>query len=393
MKRGFALWMALALSWACQSKMVGPIRTIENGVEVVDNGTGVYDVPGQPRSLTLREEFRIDLESEALAKAGLSDIVAIDADSHGRIYLFRSMRTKGPLIFQFDQNGSLIRSFGAMGQGPGEAQYPAFLGVSPADEIRVKSQSPDQLLCFDDEGQLVRQERITFDPFARPNITKSLPNGNYLARYVSFGEDPSSLRAFVALFDPDFKKISDLREYDVPDMTAPLSDVLAVSPLYGASSTSFFVNWGPRGRDIGVFDLEGRMRRIVRADFRVLPVPPGSRKSLEDWVSSPSVNPQTRDFVLSIKDMPAFQGFVTDEEGRLFVAGCEKDASSGANICDIFSPEGVRIAKAAVGFQDLIRYSLEGIPFDVVLKNGRAYCVREKASGFKEVIVYRMIWE
>jgi hypothetical protein len=90
--------------------------------------------------------------------------------------------------------------------------------------------------------------------------------------------------------------------------------------------------------------------------------------------------------------MPALQGFFADEEGRLFVASGKREALSGANICDIFSPEGVRFARAAIGFQDLIRYSLEGIPFDVVLRNGRAHCVREKESGYKEVVVYRVIW-
>jgi hypothetical protein len=395
MGKGWSLsfvFLAAALCSSCTSNPAGPVRTMENGIEVVDDGAGIYSVPGQPSSLSLREEFRIDLESEALAEAGLNDIVAIDADSRGRIYLFRSMRTQGPLIFQFDQNGSLLRSFGAMGQGPGEAQYPAFLGITKKDEVWVKSQSPDRLLVFGSEGRLVRESRIVFDPFARPNLAEPLENGNYLARYVSFDGNPSSIKSFVALFGPDFKKISDLREYGVPDMKAPIGDVLAMSPIYCVSSSSFFVNWGSRGRDVGVFDLKGRMKRIIRAAFRSVPVPPAYMKTLLDRVSAMNASPQTREYLLSFKELPVFQSFFSDEKGHLFVAGCEKDPKTGANICDIFSPEGIRFARAAVGFQDHIRYSMEGIPFDVVLKNGRAYCVREKPSGFKEVIVSSLIW-
>jgi hypothetical protein len=48
--------------------------------------------------------------------------------------------------------------------------------------------------------------------------------------------------------------------------------------------------------------------------------------------------------------------------------------------------------RTGLGFQDLLRDLWEMVPRDVVLKNNRFYCVHEKPSGFKEVVVYSMIW-
>jgi len=60
---------------------------------------------------------------------------------------------------------------------------------------------------------------------------------------------------------------------------------------------------------------------------------------------------------------------------------------------DIFSPEGVRLFRVGLGYQDVFRDTFNSFFCDAVLKNGRAYCVREKDDGDKEVVVYRMIWK
>lgn len=388
----FAAYIAVFLA-ACESKPKGPIRSIENGVEVVDNGSGYYSVPGQPQSLSLKEEFRIDLEDEALSAVGLTDIVGVDADSKGRIYLFRSMRTQGPLVFQFDAKGGFIRSFGAMGQGPGEAQYPVFLGISPMDEIRVLSHSPDRFLVFNGEGRLIRESGIAYQAGDNPYQIESLVNGTFLARHYVRGEGgylPS--KTGLGLYDIGLKRIVDIRDYDVPNAFKPGLQIQAYYPILGVSGSAFYVNWGAEGRDIAVFDLEGRMKRIIRADFPSHQIPPDYKKDLFTRIPKGGSYQQTRAFIQALETFPVFQAFISDEKGRLFVTSFEKDPESEANLCDVFSPDGVRILRAGLGYQDLLRYMMDSIPFDVVLKNGRAYCVREKESGYKEVVVFRMIW-
>ena len=98
-------------------------------------------------------------------------------------------------------------------------------------------------------------------------------------------------------------------------------------------------------------------------------------------------------FVKELEKYPRFQALFADDSGRLFVAGTEKDPESGANICDVFSPEGVRLFRTALGYHNLLLSAFLNEPaFDVVIKQERCYCLREKADGFKEVVVYSMIW-
>ena len=177
MKRFLAVLVVAALFWACHSKVDGPIRTIENGVEVVDNGTGVFPSADGPHSLTLKEEFRIDLESEALAAAGLTDIVGLDADSKGRIYLFRKGISAGPYIFQLDDRGKLLKSFCPNGQGPGEVEYPQFLGINASDEISLISNG--QFAYFDSQGALLRRSMIDSSLRFLPIDTSFLRMANF----------------------------------------------------------------------------------------------------------------------------------------------------------------------------------------------------------------------
>lgn len=391
MKRFLFCLLAMALFWSCHPRSEGPKRIIEDGIEVVDNGTGVFPSPEGPRSLSLREEFRIDLEDEALAAIGLTDIATIDADSKGRIYLFRRGAGQGPVVFQFDDRGRFLKSFCTIGQGPGEVEYPQFLRISAADEIRILSHSVTRLVYYDSQGHFLRQSRVSHDLQLVSNRIKALANGNYLVQYLLPDQNMKLAKAPLGLFDSEFRKITDIRDIKIPDSIKPGLRLLAYYPIVAVSPTAFFVNWGPEGREIAVFELDGRMKRLIRAEFPSLPMPSGYRKATLDQIPQ-NLGKDIRDLFLTMETFPPFQSFVADDNGRLFVVGFDKDPVSGANISDVFSPDGVRLMRTGLGFQDLLRDLWEMVPRDVVLKNNRFYCVHEKPSGFKEVVVYSMNW-
>ena len=90
---------------------------------------------------------------------------------------------------------------------------------------------------------------------------------------------------------------------------------------------------------------------------------------------------------------PAFQFLFSDDQGRLYVATCEKDPASGQNMCEIFSSDGTYIHRAPLGYFDILKWMFEGQPGDVVIRNGRILCVRDKDNGYREVIVSSIKWE
>jgi len=88
---------------------------------------------------------------------------------------------------------------------------------------------------------------------------------------------------------------------------------------------------------------------------------------------------------------PVFQYFFTDDQERLFVVTSEKGPSR-QYISDVFNAEGVFIARAELGYYDLLKAFWEGNELGLKTKNGHLYFLREKPSGYKELVVSRMIW-
>jgi hypothetical protein len=80
-----------------------------------------------------------------------------------------------------------------------------------------------------------------------------------------------------------------------------------------------------------------------------------------------------------------------DDDGRLYVKTYEPGENEGEYIHDIFTPDGVLIARKSLPGHGAWMYP--GRNLDTAkARNGRFYCIREKKTGFKELIAYKMIW-
>ena len=90
--------------------------------------------------------------------------------------------------------------------------------------------------------------------------------------------------------------------------------------------------------------------------------------------------------------MPPFHYFFLDDEGRLYVKTYEQGNDRHEFIHDVFNADGVFITRVSLpGFgswmypgRDLNRAKA---------RNNRFYCIREKESGYKELIVNKMFWK
>jgi hypothetical protein len=378
--------IVVALSFACARAERRVIRTIKDGVETVENGAGIYAIKGEPRALTLREEFRIDLEDERLGAAGLTDLAGLDVDSRGDIFVFRRWATDGNIIFKFDSRGVFVRSFCPIGgQGPGEVENPRFMRLTLKDEIPIVSLGQLRVLYFDTEGRLVRQSIVpaSFRPI--PSLSIPLANGDILAAY--FHEDPQTLKIGfgVGVFTPDLTKRRDLRTYPVPD-SDDLRTIFVDTPVMAASDTAIFVTSMAFRRDIEVFDLDGRLVRRILADYPGVDVPSGFRGELLGSLRPD--HPFWKNLAFP-KSFPPFLSLFTDDRGRLYAAGYGKDPGTGASICDVFSRAGVRILRTALGH---LKLQLNNLPIPPVIKNNRLYCIREKPGDYPEVLVYSLHW-
>ena len=383
---GLVFFSALLSCSSAQGR--GPKRIMENGMEVVVNGVDPYAMKGEPRALLLREEFRVDTEDDEILTAGLADVATIDVDSEGHIYAFRRGGNSGHLIFRFDDRGRFQKSFVPIGQGPGEVLYPKFMRITAEGEIPVVNRSARRVDFFDLDGRFLRKLALPEDIYLLPiRGIERLANGNYLVLHFSVGPNLEVLGIVLTMTDSAFHTVKDL--YEAPFSGEQIETPFIDYPLFAASNRAIFVSSYKPGSDIAIYDLDGVPVRGIRLDYPTPKITPGFREAFFSQFHPPK-SPQLKSLKFP-EYFPHVQAMFTDDAGRLFISSFGKDTGSGANICDVFTPGGVRILRTSLGFQDVTRLA-DSEMFDVVIKNGRAYSIGEKGEGFKEIIVYALTW-
>ena len=74
--------------------------------EVIVNNDQPYILKGERKTLSLQQEFIIDLEKDNIAVLGLAEAWGFDVNSEGNIYFFKSPISQDDLVFKFDPKGN-----------------------------------------------------------------------------------------------------------------------------------------------------------------------------------------------------------------------------------------------------------------------------------------------
>lgn len=387
MSKPFSCLMGIMLLLSCGGGQPQVDRLYEEGVEVVLNHRKPYRLANEPSELVLEREFTIDTESPDLLEAGLTDIYRFAVDSKGFVYLTQLPRKDALVIFRFDAQGRFLTSFGRVGQGPGEIEGFAYLGINSRDDLFVLDTRRRKVLAFAPSGELPQE---TLVPHALLGAIP-LETGSFLVPDSQDLPGTGFEEQNMSIYDPQFKKIKTFYRLKVPTYSGRTEMVEAYLPIPTGSISSNRIYIGMPGREyeVLVYDLDGTLLRKIRKEFEPIALTDDFRK--ETLARLPQGNPMAGRLHFP-EYKPAFQYFFADEAGRLFVMTSERDKASGQNVCDIFDAAGVFIARAAVGYYDPLRLFWEGSSLDVVAKNGHIYVLHEKVDGFKELVVYKTIW-
>jgi len=363
---------------------------MEDGIEVVVNRLEPYKIMGEPASLEVEELFVIDTEDEDLAASGLSDIRFFDIDSKGNIFLCQSPRKDMPLIFKFNSGGHFMDSFGKIDQGPGEIQNPEYLAITPDDKLAVMNRGSRKIMFFNTPGDLQREILFDLLYFPRKGLVL-LDNGNLLVQIVGLRENRVLDRVYVRVLDPGLTEITSIFDYVHPIFRDNEKiNVFVEMPVIAVSREYFFIGFDNVDKDIHVYNLEGNLIRKIRREIRKVKTPAGLLKKV---LSQVHVDQSEKDRFYAPAHLPSYQHMFCDDAGRLYVMTQEKDQKSGRNIYDIFNRDGFFIARKDLGYYDRLQDMFLAKCLEIRAKHGRLYCLREKESGFKQLIVYRMIWE
>jgi hypothetical protein len=381
MKKLFCLIFGLVVVMSCGTKQSRIDKIYEDGVEVVLNQLEPYKLRGEPSHLSLKEETRIDFEKEEYSALDLARPSFVEADSRGNIFIVESVPDSEYFIYKFSPEGTFVNKFGHKGQGPGEIQWIWDLVIDRTDRVLISDPNASKLLEFDTDGKFIKETKI-------PHIlSEEIPllNGNYLARRRAKDSSEGS-RWYLCLFNSDFEEIKKLDSFDM-SAYAPFKQNpgTMISFHWKVAGDRIFIGNEQRAYDLWIFNLDGTLLRKIRKEYKPVPYPEEFRRQTKEiGAREPALN------LVPLKEMPPFNSFFSDDEGRLFVMTYEQGASPDEYIHDVFNKDGVLVARVPLGRYGIMGRALN--PLRATAKKGRFYRLRFKENGYPEMIVYRMAW-
>ena len=373
------LWtVVLTASCFCCSPQKDVERILKNGIEVVLNHVEPYRLKGEPSTFSLETIMTIDTERDDLAEKGMGSAGEFGVDAAGNIYIVGFKNEKN-FIFRFNAKGDLLNSFGRRGQGPGEIEWPFLDSVSDRGQIAL-TDLMEKYIVFDKDGNLVQEVRPRF-PIS---YVFPLENGKFLVerrRYDKMTAGDSPFPSTLSLCDSSFNEIKELDRHQWNSGNERLVPFF----MWRVSAGHVYIANEERGYEILDYDLEGNLRRKIRKAYRPVVVTEEIKKA----ILGPRYGRLSYDRYFP-NPLPPLSFFFVDDEGRIFVMTYESGERPGEYIYDIFSAKGVFIGRKSL---EMIWAGLYGGPKYAMAKKCLLYCYREKESGFRELIVQKIIWK
>ena len=380
MKKTVWLILFLLVVFGCTEKRSEVEKYFEDGIEVINNHAEPYQVPETPPLIMLEEELTIDLEDEEVVQTGLFRIDTFCADDEGNIYIL-TLRSEQDHIYKFSPEGKFVTSFGQNGQGPGELARPIAIIFTDEKEILVTDPDNTKLLYFGREGNLLRE----FDLKQNVTFVYPLPNGNF----VAFGRmrpdtEQRNLKYPLELCDENMEHLKTLDTFILENFLFTRR-IQGTQPGFGMAvgGERIFIGNEARDYEIWVFDQDGELVRKIRNVYKPLPV----TQEIKDKALA-RYNEQMRQMVFFPDKLPPFRTMTADETGTLFILTFEQGENPSENMIDVFNPEGVFI-----GLLSAAVYVTMDTPLNMIVHRGRFYYIRETETGFKQLVVERIVYD
>lgn len=393
MKNTICLVLIIIFISFCGTKQREVEKIIEDGVEVVINQLDLSKTQEKANDILLSEEFIIDFERENLIDLGIREIIGLDVDSGGKIYLMIKSSSHN-FILKFDERGKFLFAFGRKGQGPGELVAPRFLKVNKQEQVLISDNVRKKIFIYKKNGDFLKE--ITLEP--NFGISTPLDNGNILAVQSIFNKEEGRLEFPIVLCNSELEKINVLH----PGKHMPILlqskranglNLYADNNVFKISDKYIYIGNYGEGYEFLVYNLEGQLLRKIRKNYREVKVPGEVKEKTISWIreSDPSFE-QALERIFFPEFYPPFQYFFLDEKGRLFVMTYERGEGENDFMYDIFDSDGIFIGRIELDNFGYSPFVFTGIPtpLNVVAKNDRIYSLRDKENGFKELVVYKM---
>ncbi len=361
----FSLAFPLCISWAQEVE----IRT-ENGMTVIYNPKEPVSMPGIPSKIILKKDLVIGEDTEK-EDYWFSFLNSLAVDASGNIYTLDPKEVK---IRVFDSKGRLLRTFGRIGQGPGEFTGPGRIKVMPSGVLVVYDVLSRRFTYLNLNGEFLK----TVSANKLPMGSVRIDSRGFVYQYKR-GRGYKTVEELVK-YDPDlnlvmkFHSFKKTRKRGVsnPFPKGYYFDLTKDDKLIWILSSTY---------DIHVVDPNGKaIKRIVK-DYDPVKITDSDK---ERFIKRESSKDAPFRFKFEFPEYyPVVTGLVIDEKDRIYTLTSEKDDKVGVYY-DVFDPLGRYIS----------RFSLPEDEQVYAVRNNKLYCIiRENEEGIPLVKRYTMEWE
>ena len=358
------------------------------------SGTEKQSESGDLAQITLTESLRLGDESagDTILFASINHLAV---NSRGNFFV---TETRPPAVSAFGPDGAYLASVGAEGQGPGEYRYISNAIVGPADSVYVFDFSLNNVMIYDpqdfmfvrhvhveDEGE--KQVRGLIGVLTEswlmtmglPSFLEAADGSMYVnennhdeVRQVnldgSYGPDVVTVLKLLEMIFNVEEEFGGLNFVNVP-FARHTSRVLGPNGL-------LYHGWSDSIR-IELTSSDGSLRGTVSYDHE--PVPISAQEMEEASYREDELFQKLVDAREPHKTKPAFQRFVVDDAGRVWVKLSYAEGALDATWV-VMNTQSEVVGSAS-------------LPVAVnlwVVRGGRAYAVEHEEGGAPLVVVYEI---
>jgi hypothetical protein len=295
-----------------------------------------------------------------------SQIRGIAVDEEERIYI---LDIKEGHIKVFDRLGNYLNTIGKKGQGPGEMQYPAFISITPRNEIVIEDPAVRRLTFYSLEGEYLKNISTAGGLMVDMKIDSL---GNVIGTMVVREEE--NPRYELVKCDSELNKLFTIG-------TSPLPKPGKYNPfipvmVWALADNDRIVFGYPKEYEIKILDAEGNAEMRISQNYDPVAVAEEEIKEIEKERKG---SPDNRELDVP-SHHPAYRWIIVDDVNRLWVRTWEKPSIGEGFYYDVFDTELKYIAKVP----------LKQTP--LVFMKGKLFTIEEDEEGFQVVKRHKINW-
>ncbi len=354
----------------------------ENGVTIVENPKTPVPLEGMPSHPVLKEDLIIG-RAPAEGKFVFSSVHWLGVDDKENIIVYDGKEVRFKV---FDKHGKFTHKFGKKGQGPGEIMSPMGIGVVGHKLITVNDSGNNRFAYYSITGECMKGTNR-----GKYRLFQGLADkdGNVFGITLKFGD---TVHQELIKYDSNFVPVKTIASIALPK--EPPAAQLMERTIFSVKDDGSLLWASTYAYELNLHDENGNLMRKIRRDYdRTKISEENLKKTAPRFYPDRALPSSFRIPSHWPEHYPVLADLLRDDEGRLYVMTWEKGKNPREYMYDIFNPQGVFICRTSLGnyyVQGSFNREYESL---VIAKNGHFYCLIEKESGYKELVVYRMTWK